>query len=252
MVSHMDLKELIGHPERMNKETLYELRELTAMHPYFQTARLLMLQNLYLLHESSFDDELRRAALFITDRTRLFDLVEAKHYKLKSKKQRPSKATAGSDSDRTLSLIDDFLGTMHQDDGQPEKKKEKRRKPTAADATVDYVAYLLDASEEEAENVSEQAPMRGQGLIDKFINEEGGRMQLHETPEYTPQAEEGHKGADEGYFTATLARIYVKQGRYSKALEIIKRLNLNYPKKSAYFADQIRFLEKLMMNNNKK
>ncbi len=56
MVSHMDLKELIGHPERMNKETLYELRELTAMHPYFQTARLLMLQNLYLLHESSCDD----------------------------------------------------------------------------------------------------------------------------------------------------------------------------------------------------
>ena len=251
MVSHMDLKELIDHPERMNKETLYELRELTALYPYFQTARLLMLQNLYLLHESSFDDELRRAALFITDRTRLFDLVEAKHYRLRPQKQRSSK-TSGSDADRTLSLIDDFLGTMHQDDIQPEKKKEKRRKPTATDATVDYVGYLLAASEEEPENETELTPMRGQGLIDKFINEEGGRMQLHETPEYTPQAEEAHKGADEGYFTATLARIYVKQGRYSKALEIIKRLNLNYPKKSAYFADQIRFLEKLIINNNKK
>ena len=27
-----------------------------------------------------------------------------------------------------------------------------------------------------------------------------------------------------------------------KALEIIKKLSLNYPKKNAYFADQIRFL----------
>ena len=71
-------------------------------------------------------------------------------------------------------------------------------------------------------------------------------------PEYAPATEETGKNAEEGYFTETLARIYVKQGRYSKALEIIKRLNLNYPKKSAYFADQIRFLEKLITNNNKK
>ena len=57
---------------------------------------------------------------------------------------------------------------------------------------------------------------------------------------------------DECYFTETLARIYIKQGRYEKALEIIKRLNLNIPKKNAYFADQIRFLDKLIINNKNK
>ena len=57
---------------------------------------------------------------------------------------------------------------------------------------------------------------------------------------------------DEGYFTETLAKIYIKQGRYSKALEIIQRLNLNYPKKNAYFADQIRFLRKLILNEKGK
>ena len=57
---------------------------------------------------------------------------------------------------------------------------------------------------------------------------------------------------DESYFTETLAKIYVKQQRYSKALEIIKKLNLKYPKKNAYFADQIRFLEKLIINANSK
>ncbi|MFC2711090.1 MAG: tetratricopeptide repeat protein, partial [Hoylesella oralis] len=39
---------------------------------------------------------------------------------------------------------------------------------------------------------------------------------------------------------------------YSKALEIIQQLNLNYPKKNAYFADQMRFLEKLILNNKNK
>ena len=57
------------------------------------------------------------------------------------------------------------------------------------------------------------------------------------------------KRAKNGYFTETLAKIYIKQGNYSKALEIISQLNLNYPKKNAYFADQIRFLEKLIINN---
>lgn len=64
----MDLVRLIEHPNSMNKETLYELRNLVALYPYYQTARLLLLQNMYLLHETSFDDELRRAAIYITDR----------------------------------------------------------------------------------------------------------------------------------------------------------------------------------------
>ena len=40
--------------------------------------------------------------------------------------------------------------------------------------------------------------------------------------------------------------------RYLEALEIIEKLNLNYPKKNAYFADQIRFLEKVIINNKNK
>ena len=47
----------------MNKETLYELRNLVALYPYYQTARILMLRNMYLLHDSAFDDELRRVRL---------------------------------------------------------------------------------------------------------------------------------------------------------------------------------------------
>ena len=54
------------------------------------------------------------------------------------------------------------------------------------------------------------------------------------------------------FFTETLARIYIKQKKYDRALEIIRSLYLNYPEKSIYFADQIRFLEKLVRNNNSK
>ena len=94
----------------------------------------------------------------------------------------------------------------------------------------------------------------GQELSDSFINNDKGKIILSETPTLTPQLakdeEKSEEEPSEGYFTETLARIYIKQGRYSKALEIIRRLSLQYPKKNAYFADQIRFLEKLIINNN--
>ena len=232
----------------MNKETLYELRNLVALYPYYQPARLLMLKNMYLLHDASFDEELRRAAVYITDRKVLFNLVEASHYEVKTATPKPR--TEADGENRTLSIIDNYLDTADKEQPQPDDDKAK---PTPADAAVDYVAYLMKIESEEEKQQQESSPqMKGQDLIDSFINKEGGKITLQDNPTYLPQTEnteEEQNEGDEGYFTETLAQIYIKQGRYSKALEIIQRLNLNYPKKNAYFADQIRFLQKLIINN---
>ena len=241
----MDLVQLIQHPETMSKETLYQLRELTAQYPYYQTARLLLLQNLYLLHDSSFDEELRRAAVYITDRRVIFKLVEASHYAIKEKRQaQPAKATPKDD--RSITLINDFLDSLPEKD---EPEQTAKRKPNAADATIDYVAYLLAQEDEER---GKAQPLKGHALIDDFINQKNGKIDLKEKPEYLPELTEENDSQQEGFFTETLARIYIKQGRFEKALEIIQRLNLNYPKKNTYFADQIRFLEKLIINNKNK
>ncbi len=255
----MDLGQLIKHPELMDKETLYDLRSLVALYPYYQTARLLMLQNLYILHSPSFDEELRKAAIYFTDRKIIFKLVEAAHYKLRSNADNTQKKyhnTQKSES-RTISLIDQFLETIPEDKEKQETSSPKR-KPTPTDAAIDYVSYLMetenDNNEEDKDN-NGSPTMKGQDLIDKFINNEGGKIELNDAPDTPPPLESNkteEKEGDEGVFTETLARIYIKQGQYSKALEIIKRLNLNYPKKNVYFADQIRFLEKLILNNKYK
>ena len=248
----MEIVELIKHPELLDRDTLYELRSLTALYPYYQTARLLMLQNLYLLHDPTFDEELRRAAIYITDRRVLFNMIESAHYQLRTHKTEPVAQASQplQQGSRTISLIDNFLDSIPKEEAPAEKK----RKPTPADAAVDYVAYLLETEDDKA---SEEVPeMRGQSLIDSFINSDKHKFVLSEEPQLTPPvetiAENTTNGPEEEYFTETLARIYIKQGRYSKALEIIQRLSLQVPKKNAYFADQIRFLEKLIINNNKK
>jgi hypothetical protein len=212
-----------------------------------------MLQNLYLLHDPSFDEELRRAAIYITDRRVLFNMIEAGHYRLRTSTvtKVPAAAPQESTASRTATLIDNFLDSIPKED---EGQSRGKRKPTPADAAVDYVAYLLETEGDKAEETVPE--MKGQNLIDTFINADKGRIVLNEGPLLTPQTEKTDESAaeptDEEYFTETLARIYIKQGRYSKALEIIQRLSLQFPKKNAYFADQIRFLEKLIINSNKK
>lgn len=167
----MELNRLIQHPEEMDRETLYDLRALLALYPYYQTARLLMLKNLYLLHDPSFDEELRRAAIYISDRKVIFQMIEAAHYQLKRTQNKPQSMgilDAKKKEDRTSSLIDHFLDSIPTDAEENEKKKEKR-KPTPADAAVDYVSYLMET---ETEQKMEQ-PSRTISLIDDFI-EEGG------------------------------------------------------------------------------
>ena len=248
----MEMIELIHHPELMDRDTLYELRSQVALYPYHQTMRLLMLQNLYLLHDPTFDEELRRAAVYISDRRVLFNMVEAAHYQLRKPGQTSPASQPGQTSpSRTLSLIDTFLDSIPQEEPKPRK-----RRPTPADAAVDYVAYLLDTEGAEPDEPEAVPEMRGQQLIDSFINSDKGKFSLKDVPlpadEPPVEVVEPEEGAEEEYFTETLARIYIKQGRYSKALEIIKRLSLQVPKKNAYFADQIRFIEKVIINNSQK
>lgn len=270
----MELNRLIQHPEEMDRETLYDLRALLALYPYYQTARLLMLKNLYLLHDPSFDEELRRAAIYISDRKVIFQMIEAAHYQLKRTQTKPQgmgilDVDAKKKEDRTSSLIDHFLDSIPTDNEENEKKKEKR-KPTPADAAVDYVSYLMET---ETEQKMEQ-PSRTISLIDDFIEEGGFNLEKingteesetksdtgadigsdtetdteTEPAEATPHNESSDNG---GIFTETLARIYIKQGKYERAYQIIDRLHKQHPQKSAYYVDQLRFLEKLMLNAKK-
>ena len=76
----------IQHPEALDKDSLYELRNLASRYPYFQAARLLLLKNLYMLRDPSFGEELRRTIIYIPNRLMLFQLIEGGTFALKALK----------------------------------------------------------------------------------------------------------------------------------------------------------------------
>ena len=98
--------------------------------------------------------------------------------------------------------------------------------------------------EEEIDNTSEIDRDKKFELIDKFIAN---------NPKLEPAKTSGKKQnlakermiQPEALMTETLARIYVEQKNYKKAIQSYKILSLKYPEKSGFFADQIKAIEQL-------
>lgn len=230
----------IRQPESLDSQSLEHLRSIVDKYPYYHAARILLLRTLYQVHDPSFDEQLRKAAIYVPARRTLFQMFQAPSLKPESPTKRTARAEhAEEGSQRTESLIDSFLDTIPQ---------QHHNSPRIVDATVDYMAYLMQM--ESGAGNSNTPRMAGQDYIDDFLIKNEGRFDLEDLPEEeTPHnIPETKNDTGTGVLTEAMARIYIKQGKYDKAIEIIRRISLKYPKKNRYFADQIRFLEKLIIN----
>ena len=208
----------------LNKSTLQELKQMVDDFPYFHAVRILYLKNLAVLEDVRLDKELKRMSVYIPDRRRLFMIIN-------------DSRIAGND-------------------------REKQKYPDAPPAspvmvTSDYINWLDTNTEDLPTVEGTENRLNRQDLIDSFINNENERFTrrldttvddktMDSDDEKSNQAAPAKMSLDDSYFTETLARVYINQKRYDKALEIIRSLSLKYPEKNIYFADQIRYLEKII------
>ena len=122
----------------------------------------------------------------------------------------------------------------------------------------DY-AEMLARQEQDDMPVEPFDPDSEQGRIDRFILGHHPGSPERREPVKEERPEPGQKSriakphpADNSLLSESLANVFIKQGRFKQAYDIICSLNLNYPKKSAYFADQLRFLQKVIANERYK
>ncbi|MEN6589539.1 MAG: tetratricopeptide repeat protein [Proteiniphilum sp.] len=242
----------------MNKENLYTfiedpdalatspadaLKAVVDAYPYFHTSRLLYTKYLDMMNSDHYNEELSTTAVLCADRRKLFYLIYTENY---HKLLVQPKEFSRDAKDRTEELLDSFLTSLGE---------REMHGTTVADGVLnvvstDYLSYLRTVGEDATTEQTEDQKLQHHDIIDAFI--EKAATDTLFTPDNSPTGEHDLKPANEEdgseFLTETLAKIYIKQKKYEQALTIIKRLSLNFPKKSIYFADQIRFLEYLIMN----
>ncbi len=96
--------------------------------------------------------------------------------------------------------------------------------------------------------VEENSPKKKKfDLIDKFLEENPKIEPMENVAEVN--IKDSVKLAKNELMTETLARVYLEQKKYKKAIQAYKILSLKYPEKSGFFADRIRAVKKLQQEN---
>ena len=217
-----DFTKLLKHPQAVKPAETQHLRELADAYPYFVPARMLYLRALKQTDSIHFENVLNQTALYAHDRRWLYYFVYPEKKPEIVKYIRSEKNTGdyfgmlnaveqeGKDIGQSLKALAERLRKARLDIAT-EQKTEQNVKTEALQSTS-------EAKKTNADNL--KAQKKKSSVLDGITTEN-----------YSEKL-----------------KILMQEQKYERALEILMQLNLNNPKKSRYFADQIRFLEKIIEN----
>ena len=220
-------------------------------YPYFQAVRFLYLKKLQHVFPERYVNALHENVIYAGDRKSLFYQLEGGPSDMEPviSRNRKKKTPKGQmHSTLSIPISNHMRANYHR------KKWFMPIYPKAGQYTASIRKFHWKSGAKENETVAGKSEKSSFDLIDAFLEkspEEKTIAPASLQPDIpSPQNinEPDEDIPEDEFLTESLAKIYIKQRRYAKALEIIRKLSLKYPEKNIYFADQIRFLEKLIIN----
>jgi hypothetical protein len=275
--------DLLENPANVSPNQISALERIIMEAPYFQATRAIRLKALKEQESFSYNSALKKTAAYTTDREVLFDFITSKEFNQNSvareinaqnlKINEIEVIDAREVSGRLSIAIDDAI-KMKQSEServmdpglfqQPKKSSEEiseEKSATEADLNLgkplefnpseahSFTEWLklTSAKPIEREDKKEEPQKEKFRLIEEFISK-NPRLKPGDTATKGNLAEQ-NKIAPEALMTETLARVYLEQKNYKKAIQAYKILILKNPEKSGFFADQIRAIEKIQDTN---
>ena len=188
-----------------SEENIQKLENLIKDYPYFLEPKLYYLKTLKEKKSKKYDSELRKIAISIYDRSWLFDWIN-----LPWETKKDNNKTIEKDISVKMNFID-WINHI-------ESNKLNNNKSESVDKKINLIETFINRPKK----IEKEDLDKGQDNISvKTITLENELM------------------------TETLAKIYLKQKKYKKAINAFKILSLKYPEKNAFFADQIKKIKKL-------
>ncbi|MDE5842907.1 MAG: hypothetical protein K2H35_04145 [Muribaculaceae bacterium] len=211
--------------------TYQEATELLEKYPYFAYAALMALPQ---APDEKRKDELRRVvAVNIGDPIDIAEVLGLNSQSL---------ADFYPDTLPPILSTFDTIDTFLTNYGEKESGNSHR---VNSRTNAGHNASILDDLEAMPVAGAGDAPDNTANAIDMFLQNVPPPQPRRVKTETLPEPDESPA------LTESFARILIKNRNYSKALQIIQELNLKNPEKSIYFADQIRFLKKLIINQSR-
>ncbi len=273
---------LLNHPSQINQKNTADLETIINKFPYFQSARALHLKGLYQQDSFQYNQNLRLTASYTTDRNILFDFITSGNFEILQQTFLEEKAAKINDitvnefniviqptveKDKLEQSIKNSIlksDTVKERDFNQISKKESPEerleigKPLSfsKEEKHSFQEWLKLASitpivrEKKTEEKTEKQTEISKKIeiINKFIeaNPKISPVKNISTTNFTPiQTEETGL-----LMTETLAKVYLEQKKYQKAIQAYEILILKYPEKSSLFADRILDIKILQQNNN--
>ena len=211
--------------DALNEEQRLDLEKITYRYPYFQAAYALYLKSLKEQGKFNFDLILKKTAVISPERNTLY------HWLYNELKVIENKNT----------------GTVKEEKGTTNtspKKVEEKSLPVNL-SFLEWIEWTKSRSGNNIEDIDIERPISDKiELIDTFLKNKPKIPPLSSNAE-TESLSEEIKFNKEELMTETLAKVYVKQGKFKKALLAYKILSLKYPEKNSFFANQIKAIKDL-------
>jgi len=212
----------LQRPEKLNRDTILSMRELTEQYPAFETGWLLYLKNLKNIESPIFEKELINGAIRIHDRRKLYLFLNGKS--ATAREVNPAQ-------EPKLEETQDKYGIFFPSEYKLEVEAESL-------GSIGDIAHSIQENSEKKNT-----------LIEKFLEEKPIMTPVKGMENSSPMENvKPNESDDDDFFTETLALIYSRQGYYKKAIHIFEKLSLKYPEKSTYFAGHIEKIKNLMNN----